>query len=242
MIKIKHFMDAREEDDGERLWVEPTGLTKDLVEWCAVDHLLPHLGPQGHRSGGQRPAPRVDEAQLLVGVALDVPAPLVQQAMVVAARHDQVGRIGGSPLGPMAQMVGVQPAGAATAGEATAPVSLPQLVGQPPGDLAGAAAERELDSVLASNQKGGALRACRLLKEFGSTASIGPLKTATKDKNAEVSKKLRLMVGLSNGLFAGARTSRSSGGASPGAYFPSIPFLPPGLPCSSVNSRIQMLR
>jgi uncharacterized protein YeaO (DUF488 family) len=45
MIKIKHFMDAREEDDGERLWVEPTGLTKDLVEWCSVDHLLPHLGP-----------------------------------------------------------------------------------------------------------------------------------------------------------------------------------------------------
>jgi uncharacterized protein YeaO (DUF488 family) len=47
MIKIKHFMDGREEDDGERLWVEPTGLTKDLIEWCAVDHLLPHLGPPG---------------------------------------------------------------------------------------------------------------------------------------------------------------------------------------------------
>ena len=45
MIKIKHLMDAREEDDGDRLWVEPIGLTKDLVEWCAVDHLLPHLGP-----------------------------------------------------------------------------------------------------------------------------------------------------------------------------------------------------
>lgn len=45
MIKIKHLMDAREDDDGARLWVEPIGLTKDLVEWCAVDHLLPHLGP-----------------------------------------------------------------------------------------------------------------------------------------------------------------------------------------------------
>src|SRR5439155_25641481 len=31
-------------------------------------------------------------------------------------------------------------------------------------------------------------------------------------------------------------------GTSSGNYFPSIPFLPPGLPCSSVNSRIQMLR
>ena len=45
MIKIKHLMDAREDDDGDRLWVEPIGLTKDLVEWCAVGHLLPHLGP-----------------------------------------------------------------------------------------------------------------------------------------------------------------------------------------------------
>jgi uncharacterized protein YeaO (DUF488 family) len=45
MIKIKHFMDAREEDDGERLWVEPIGVTKDLSEWCAVDHQLIHLGP-----------------------------------------------------------------------------------------------------------------------------------------------------------------------------------------------------
>jgi uncharacterized protein YeaO (DUF488 family) len=45
MIKIKHFMEAKEADDGERLWVESVNLTKDLIEWCAVDHVLPHLGP-----------------------------------------------------------------------------------------------------------------------------------------------------------------------------------------------------
>src|SRR4051794_761909 len=45
MIKIKHFMAAREADDGDRLWVESTKLTKDLIEWCNVDHMLPHLGP-----------------------------------------------------------------------------------------------------------------------------------------------------------------------------------------------------
>ena len=45
MIKVKHVMDAREADDGDRLWVEPIGLTKDLAEWCNVDHILPHLGP-----------------------------------------------------------------------------------------------------------------------------------------------------------------------------------------------------
>lgn len=45
MIKVKHLLDAVEEDDGQRLWVEPIGLTKDLAEWCKVDHVLKHLGP-----------------------------------------------------------------------------------------------------------------------------------------------------------------------------------------------------
>jgi uncharacterized protein YeaO (DUF488 family) len=45
MIKIKHLMDAVEKDDGSRLWVEPFGLTKDFCEWCAVDHVLSHVGP-----------------------------------------------------------------------------------------------------------------------------------------------------------------------------------------------------
>ena len=45
MIKIKHFLDTVEDDDGQRIWVESHGLTKDLREWCAVDHVLPHLGP-----------------------------------------------------------------------------------------------------------------------------------------------------------------------------------------------------
>lgn len=45
MIKIKHLMDELEDDDGQRLWVEPIGLTKDLQEMCQIDHILPHLGP-----------------------------------------------------------------------------------------------------------------------------------------------------------------------------------------------------
>ena len=45
MIKVKHLLDAVEQDDGLRMWVEPVGLTKDLREWCKVDHVLPHLGP-----------------------------------------------------------------------------------------------------------------------------------------------------------------------------------------------------
>ena len=50
MIKIKHLMDDWEADDGQRLWVESVGLTRDLREWCKIDHILPHLGPAGELS------------------------------------------------------------------------------------------------------------------------------------------------------------------------------------------------
>ena len=45
MIKVKQVFDAIEEEDGQRLWVEPIGLCADLRAWCRVDHVLPHLGP-----------------------------------------------------------------------------------------------------------------------------------------------------------------------------------------------------
>ena len=45
MIKIKHFMEAAEPDDGQRIWIEPIGLTKDMQQWCEVQHLLSNLGP-----------------------------------------------------------------------------------------------------------------------------------------------------------------------------------------------------
>jgi len=45
MIKVKNVFEEPEESDGQRLWVEPVGLCKDLAQWCKVDHVLPHLGP-----------------------------------------------------------------------------------------------------------------------------------------------------------------------------------------------------
>ena len=45
MIRVKHFMAAIDEDDGQRLWVESIGLTRDLQEMCDVHHVLSHLGP-----------------------------------------------------------------------------------------------------------------------------------------------------------------------------------------------------
>jgi uncharacterized protein YeaO (DUF488 family) len=45
MIKVKHVMDPVEKDDGQRLWVEPIGLCKDMCKWCKVDTVLSELGP-----------------------------------------------------------------------------------------------------------------------------------------------------------------------------------------------------
>jgi uncharacterized protein YeaO (DUF488 family) len=45
MIKIKHFLDAAEPDDGQRMWVEPIGLTQDLRELCKVSEISSCLGP-----------------------------------------------------------------------------------------------------------------------------------------------------------------------------------------------------
>ena len=45
MITIKHFMDSVEKGDGNRIWVEPIGLTTDLKTWCQVNHTLCHVAP-----------------------------------------------------------------------------------------------------------------------------------------------------------------------------------------------------
>ena len=45
MIKVKSLFDGVEPDDGVRLFVEPSGLTRDLVEWCAVHHVLSNVAP-----------------------------------------------------------------------------------------------------------------------------------------------------------------------------------------------------
>jgi len=45
MFKIKHFLDAAETDDGQRIWVEPIGLTRDLREMCNITDVLSHYGP-----------------------------------------------------------------------------------------------------------------------------------------------------------------------------------------------------
>ena len=45
MIYVKHLLDSVDQSDGQRMWVEPIGLTRDLREWCRVDHVLSHLGP-----------------------------------------------------------------------------------------------------------------------------------------------------------------------------------------------------
>ena len=45
MIKVKHFMDEVEPDDGYRIWVEPFGLTRDLRTWCQVHAVVTQFAP-----------------------------------------------------------------------------------------------------------------------------------------------------------------------------------------------------
>jgi uncharacterized protein YeaO (DUF488 family) len=45
MIQVKHLLETVEPTDGQRIWVEPIGLTLDLREWCRIDHLLSNFGP-----------------------------------------------------------------------------------------------------------------------------------------------------------------------------------------------------
>jgi uncharacterized protein YeaO (DUF488 family) len=45
MINVKHFMDPIEPTDGNRIWVEPIGVTKDLIEWCQITHTLCNIAP-----------------------------------------------------------------------------------------------------------------------------------------------------------------------------------------------------
>jgi uncharacterized protein YeaO (DUF488 family) len=45
MIYVKHFMDSVSPGEGPRLWVEPLGLTLDLLEWCRIDLLMRDFAP-----------------------------------------------------------------------------------------------------------------------------------------------------------------------------------------------------
>lgn len=57
MIKVKNLFDAVEPDDGVRLFLEPSGLTRDLREWCVVHHVLGNVAPPGRLAEYLEPAP-----------------------------------------------------------------------------------------------------------------------------------------------------------------------------------------
>src|SRR5438270_13954205 len=69
-------------------------------------------------AGGELAAVRADEDQLAVRVALDAPIPLVNKAMVERTKLDEISHVGGAAVGPMADVVGVDPAPPLAAQEA----------------------------------------------------------------------------------------------------------------------------
>jgi hypothetical protein len=72
-----------------------------------------------------------DEAQLALGITAHSPAVFVHQAVVLATQKRQVVGVGGTAVGPMDHMMGMDPATAATPGESTALVSPAELTAEP---------------------------------------------------------------------------------------------------------------
>ena len=63
-----------------------------------------------------------------VSVVFDRPSVLMKEPVVVSAEEDEIVQIGGSSIGPMGLVMGMDEVSAATAGELTASVSMPELM------------------------------------------------------------------------------------------------------------------
>ena len=63
-----------------------------------------------------------------VSVVFDRPSVFVEEPVVVSAEEDQIFQVGGSSIGPMGLVVGVEPTFEPTSRPLTASVSMPELV------------------------------------------------------------------------------------------------------------------
>ena len=82
-----------------------------------------HPGLGRHKRVGDHPAAGIAEDELASSLALDRVGGLVKEAMVVTAEEDQVVELGLAAMGPVLDVVGVEPAPVVAAREATAPVA-----------------------------------------------------------------------------------------------------------------------
>ena len=72
-----------------------------------------------------------------VSVVFDRPSVLMEEPVVVTAEEDQIVQIGGSSIGPMCLVMGVEPTFERTSGPPAVPVPMPELVTQPGWDQPG---------------------------------------------------------------------------------------------------------
>ncbi len=89
----------------------------------AVEDAVGVAGIETGPGGNVFSAPLVDEPQLPVGITNEVPALGVNEAVVEAAQGDKVIQIGGPVVGPMNDVMGMGPAGAATSGKPASPIA-----------------------------------------------------------------------------------------------------------------------
>ena len=96
-----------------------------------IHNAPPHLRLQRRGSTSKRCPVGTQEGKRAVRVAGNTPSTLVHQSVVKRAQQHQIVEISASTLGPMHEVVGMDPAGPLASGETTALVSVPNLAAQP---------------------------------------------------------------------------------------------------------------
>ena len=87
------------------------------------------LGVGGRVRGGQGVDPSVGfvEGELAAWVAFDGPSVFVEEPVVISTQQDQIVEVGGSPVGPMLDVVAMDPTLMRTSRESAATVPMPEL-------------------------------------------------------------------------------------------------------------------
>jgi hypothetical protein len=94
-----------------------------------------------------RPAVGSDEDEISVRATFDLPSGIVDEAVVISAQGGEVVEIGWPSVGPMDQVMGVDPAGALTAGETATLVPLSYLAVEPGRNSAGRSSDPDREPV-----------------------------------------------------------------------------------------------
>src|SRR5271165_1452482 len=122
---------------------DSVGEVGDVLGWVGPEEASSYVGSERGWPAGEDLAVGFVEGDGALPRRGDLPAAFVDHPVVAAAQHHQVVVIGRAAVGPVGEVVGVEPPGGPTALEATSSVSPSQLSEEPARDLAGGAPEAD---------------------------------------------------------------------------------------------------